>query len=581
MPVLILAVLTGCSASEEVADTQTSVSAQLALSVSQQSTPTTRQSGDVVQTTSARAVDLLRILPFATAGGSKVAIGNVPKLFSTTDGSLKEWFDKTDGTNKSRFYLSKDCRITSGTAAFLIYARAHPVEGDAANGVLETTLFGDGTPESITFKLKQMCPDIAVPADAADMAKYLTCIAQADTTVSGTVYSWKNSTHSLLKTLYRNFIGQHETSGTYLAMAGSSTNIRKHVGLLKEALEDQGAHFVDDPTAEAIRQAILAQINNAKGMHDDYPTSLGLPDGAAVLQWDGEKNCFVPQVETTTTASINNINRYCYPAELYYYTNSPIKTAVKDITSSEYKDTYTVTWQAILDKYNAGDVVTENTKAVAIVYPLQYAVGCLQIQLQKVPATMNDSQGNAITVTEKAFPLTGIIVSGQHTVDFEFKPLTDPTTLTLSPERFIYDNQVKTNANADGAADYFYLSPTIDLSAPAQTLVLQSAESDHDVNIILEFENNSDTDFYGANNGIIYRGTKFYLTGKVRRPTSATYDYEKRVFTQDFTTTLSMKVESLEKAYNVLPDVLAPSLEVGIQITKKWTQSTTTVVELQ
>ena len=194
---------------------------------------------------------------------------------------------------------------------------------------------------------------------------------------------------------------------------------------------------------------------------------------------------------------------------------------------------------------------------------------------------MNDSQGNAITVTETAFPLTGIIVGGQHSVDFEFKPMTDPTTLTLSPERFIYDNQVKTNANADGAADYFYLSPTIDLSAPAQTLVLQSAESDHDVNIILEFENNSDTDFYGANNGIIYRGTKFYLTGKVRRPTSATYDYEKRVFTQDFTTTLSMKVESLAKAYNVLPDVLAPSLEVGIQITKKWTQSTTTVVELQ
>ena len=573
--------LTGCNASEEVADTQTSVSAQLALSVSQQLTPTTRQSGDVVQTTSVRGVDLLRIIPFATSGGSKVSIGDIPKLFLVTDGSLKEWFDKTDGTNNSRFYLSKDCQITPGTNTFLIYARAHPVEGDAENGVLETTLFDDETPESITFKLKQMCPNIEVPSDAADIANYLTRIAQAEATVSGTVYSWKNSTHSLLKTLYRNFIGQHETLGTYLAMAGSSTNIHKHIGLLKEALENQGTHFVDDATAEAIRQAILAQINNDKDMHDDYPTSLGLPDGAAVLQWDGENNCFVPQVETSTTASINNINRYCYPAELYYYTNSPIKTAVRDITSSEYKDAYTVTWQSILDKYNAGDVVSENTRAVAIVYPLQYAIGCLQIQLQKVPATMNDSQGNTVTVTETAFPLTGIIVGGQHTVDFEFKPLKDPTTLTLSPERFIYDNQVKTNTNIDGTSDYFYLSPTIDVSAPTQTLVLQSEDNDKDVNVILEFENNSDQDFYGANNGMIYRGTKFYLTGKVRRPTSATHDYENRVFTQDFTTTLSMKVESLEKAYNVLPDVLAPSLEVGIQITKKWVQSTTTVVELQ
>lgn len=579
MPVLLLAVLTACNTSEEIADTPTNVSTQLALSVSQQSTTMTRQSGEVVQTTFIRPIDLLRIIPFATSSGSKVNVGDKPKLFATTDGSLKEWYDKTDGTNQSRFYLSKDCRITSGTNAFLIYGRAHPVEGDAANGVLETTLYDDETPESFTFSLKQMCPNIEIPADANDIASYLTRIAQAEATVGGSVYSWKNSTHSLLKTLYRNFIGRHETLGTYLTMAGSSTNIHKHVGLLKEALENQGEHFVGDATADAIRQAILAQINNTEGMHDDYPTSLGLPDGAAVLQFDGDNNRFVPQVETSTTASINNINRYCYPAELYYYTNSPIKTAVRDISSNEYKDDYVVTWQSVLDKYNAGGVVTENTKAVAIVDPMQYAVACLQIKLKKVPATLKDSQGNNITVTEKAFPLTGIIVSGQHTVDFEFNPQKDANML-LSPERFIFDNQVNTNTSGDGTSDYFYLSPTIDESAPTQTLVLQSDESDADVNIILEFQNNSDSDFYGAQNGIIYRGTKFYLTAKVRRPTERTKDFENRVFTQDFTTSLSMKVESLEKAYNVLPDVLAPSLEVGIQVTRKWIQSTTTTVAL-
>ena len=579
MPVLLLAVLTACNTSEEIADTPTNVSTQLALSVSQQSTTMTRQSGEVVQTTFIRPIDLLRIIPFATSSGSKVNVGDKPKLFATTDGSLKEWYDKTDGTNQSRFYLSKDCRITSGTNAFLIYGRAHPVEGDAANGVLETTLYDDETPESFTFSLKQMCPNIEIPADANDIASYLTRIAQAEATVGGSVYSWKNSRHSLLKTLYRNFVGRHETLGTYLTMAGSSTNIHKHVGLLKDALENQGEHFVGDATAEAIRQAILSQIKNTAGMHDDYPTSLGLPDGAAVLQFDGENNRFVPQVETSTTASINNINRYCYPAELYYYTNSPIKTAVRDISSNEYKDDYVITWQSMLDKYNAGNVVTENTKAVAIVNQMQYAVGCLQIRLKKVPATLMDSQGNNVTVTEKAFPLTGIIVSGQHTVDFEFNPQKDANML-LSPERFIFDNQVKTNTSGDGTSDYFYLSPTIDESAPTQTLVLQSDESDADVNIILEFQNNSDSDFYGAQNGIIYRGTKFYLTAKVRRPTERTKDFENRVFTQDFTTSLSMKVESLEKAYNVLPDVLAPSLEVGIQVTRKWVQSTTTTVPL-
>ena len=47
-------------------------------------------------------------------------------------------------------------------------------------------------------------------------------------------------------------------------------------------------------------------------------------------------------------------------------------------------------------------------------------------------------------------------------------------------------------------------------------------------------------------------------------------ELKKRVFTQDHTTTINMTVQSLEKAYNVLPSLLSSSLEIGVMITPQW-----------
>jgi hypothetical protein len=48
-----------------------------------------------------------------------------------------------------------------------------------------------------------------------------------------------------------------------------------------------------------------------------------------------------------------------------------------------------------------------------------------------------------------------------------------------------------------------------------------------------------------------------------------------RVFTQDYTTVLNLKVKSLEKSYNVVPNLLSPRLEMGIELTPDWVQATT------
>jgi hypothetical protein len=104
-----------------------------------------------------------------------------------------------------------------------------------------------------------------------------------------------------------------------------------------------------------------------------------------------------------------------------------------------------------------------------------------------------------------------------------------------------------------------------------------------DVTIILELENNSGQDFKGEN-GIVYNRTRFYLAGKVELSAveeSEQDDVKSRVFTQDHTTEISMKVSSLAKAYNVMPNIQSGRLEVGIEINLKWAQATPQTIEFE
>lgn len=557
----LLTALTGCSSTDEQAgDSQERVSAYLAFALSKASAPATRQGGDVVQAPGAafRGMGQTYLIPFASTG--LVTPADNPKYYGA--GSSTEAYDKTD----SHFFLEQGCTFQSGISAFLFYGQAQPAAGatDATNGVLTPSIPANGTPADYSFSLKQMVPEVTIPGDAVAVATYLTNIANAQKTSGGSTVTWQNSTNSVLKTLFRNFTGQ-DLAGNASVMAGSSVSARRHAKALKDALE--GIDFGTDAASAAIKDDILARIAETIALTGggDYPASLGLPDGAAVLLWDG--SAFVPQVETSTKAAINSINRYCYPAELYYYTNSQIKTSNLDDRSDYY--TAAATWDDVLARYEYdAATVSPSTRAVAIINPVQYAVACLQVKLKQVAAVLKDSRGDDVSVKATAFPLTGIIVGGQHTVGFDFKPLD-------TPDRLVYDSQVKTDAKGD-----IYLSSLTNEAAATHTLLLQSEENDEEVMVILEFQNNSGTDFRGVNDGIVYQGTKFYLVGSVKRPATRTLDFHNRVFTQDYTTTLSMQVSSLAKAYNVLPDILASRLEVGIQLTPQWVQATTTTIIL-
>ena len=220
-----------------------------------------------------------------------------------------------------------------------------------------------------------------------------------------------------------------------------------------------------------------------------------------------------------------------------------------------------------------------------MVSPAQYGVARLSVRLDMVKDILKDALGDEVDFDNTYYPLTAVIVGGQYPVGFDFRPETvtpGPTNETEATEMsdqmlFVYDSQVKTAANNT----YYYLNDASE-SGNTNTLLLQSYEG-QSVKIVLEFENKSHKKFMG-HDGIVYPGTKFYLLGDAnlnnKESDNLNTKNRDRVFTQDYTTTFKMQVKSFKNAYNVMPDLLTPRMEIGVEVAD-WETIRPTVVELQ
>ena len=95
--------------------------------------------------------------------------------------------------------------------------------------------------------------------------------------------------------------------------------------------------------------------------------------------------------------------------------------------------------------------------------------------------------------------------------------------------------------------------------------------------IAIELLNNTGVDFVGAD-GVIPAGGKFYMVGKLTAANASTT--EKKVFLRDYITTAQLNILDLKHAYNGLPDLRTPSLELGLSVNLSWTAGTTYSIDL-
>ena len=535
---LLYMVLLSCTAGDDVSQQHVQQSTELLLSIGK-TEHLTRQASDVIQDEGQafRGLKSLLAIPFAT-DGSAVTTSDIP-LLSTTAGT------DVNRVNELCYYYMP-CTLMQGTNRMLVYGQAADITGKttaAQNGKLETTLTNHLLPADISFNLSSIRNTYDIHSDAQALATYMTNIANTP--------GWSTSSNSQLRALYLQFI--HANGQEAGQIAGSATNVKAYVKALKDILKDN-----TDDLSVAIKNNI-GDIDNIACLNSGYPsasTSLGLPDGAAALKWNN--TAFTVRTQTTTIDNINGIIRYTYPAELWYFVDSPIHTSINEVSKESYAGK---TWNEILNLYTAGDHVMPSTKSVAVSNPLQYGVGRLQMTLTEIASSLQDAKGQDFVGSNANQTLTGIIIGGQHTVGFDFKPREPESDVDA---RFIYDTQVGT-ADNDG-------------KWTVNTLVLQSYD-DEKVPVVLEFQNNTESQFVGKD-GIIYPGTKFYLIAQLDPADKGEGKYARRVFTQDYTTKVSMKVTSLANAYSCMPDLLAPRLEIGVEVTTDWILSTPTTVIL-
>ena len=479
----------------------------------------------------------------------------------------------------SYLYHSGYCNIAKGVNRCLVYGDV----ADAESGSIPSKLYNGSLVKSplnnittnaglrdVSFSLESIFAGSDIPSDAETLAAALTNVANLE--------DWVNSNNNILKNLRQNFINHG------FNLPGSAANVKKWL----EALASAAQSYIDYPSGltetdktilGSVKTLAIAQsISIDDATTPPYPRSLYLPDGAAVLRWveSATGGSFQPQMQTTTIDNINTVSRFAYPAALYYFVDSGIKTSESKVDFASEYTTVTTTdaktaWDSFLEQHfaNAETKVTSKSKSIALTAPVQYAVAQLQVKVKASGSSLPDATSNNISIVNskngQSFPIKGIIICGQRPVNYLFEQGSNSD----AEVKFIYDSQVKD------------CSLTNDLKDACSTLVLQSF-SGEDVNIILELENNSGENFKCID-GTVYNGTRFYLVGKVEAAGGTDGDEisSGRVFTKDYITTVNMTVSSLAKAYNVLPNLLSSNLEIGVETTPDWISVTPTVIRME
>lgn len=469
-----------------------------------------------------RGMDNIQLIPFTTApaaggtGQTPIALGSI------LDNELQ------DNTNAKVYY---EVQIPEKTSHFLFYGEAYSATPNAkTDGALKATI--GKSVDGIKFELQSIAPDAENNSEVATLEAALNQVAGA----TGGTTAWKDAT-SDLKKYYEALIS---------LKAGSANSIKLALNELKTGITGATATSEGD-LKTAISNAIEAALTSIADC--TYPQNVGLPDGAAQVKWTGAAFDYINSSNVGSLAYTSMAN-FVYPASLYYTTNTAIKTS-----TSRLADKYGTDWKTCLDLYNGGGTSVEaNTQSVALVNQIQYAVGRFDVAAKFSASSINDNVGESIAVTD-SITLDGILIGGQKYVDWQFAPV------DTSEEYTIYDASV--TSTKLGTAD-------IASKIMAQSLALPTKAGDN-VNFALELTNNTGKAFTGID-GIVPDGAKFYLVGKLVPQADKADKAGNKVFAQAYNTKANVTISSLAHAYNCIPDLKNPKLELGLSVNLEWTE---------
>lgn len=310
--------------------------------------------------------------------------------------------------------------------------------------------------------------------------------------------------------------------------------------------------------------------------------------------------------------------KYLYPAELWYYANSPIRTTSQEVTVGSFPDGL-IPWNsdASWTGWTFPGAVESSTRGVAVASNINYGVAMLKTRVEwaagvaslqdnRAAIKNNGEENKSISTQDAQFNLRGVLVGGVNPrMNWQFT-----RKYTTYVENVDNHEGLGNLSLFDGVIyDHSIASSSVPSGTPNYTLVYDNYNSSaapaaqNDVYIALEFVNNGDA-FYGRDN-LIPSGGVFYLVAKIEKPNESQItglagrwptDHQippiygeggeivpgdkyageskkiARVFIQDFITSITFKIgaTSLQKAYYSVPDLRSSQMSLGLSIDLQW-----------
>lgn len=546
-----------------------SVKTQFAINVPAVGKSDARMGEDIVQGQDEvvfRGMSNIRLVPFKLGSNPSTATDPLTGSESLYYNAIELGaIGSSDLTSTAKYKVYDDVELPIGVNAFLFYGEATDKSGDASdktNGALVPSYSTQGleagkTLADVHFDLKGILVGDDYQTTQTGLLAILDGIAGTD--------GWKDATGTL-KPYYDSFTGMKAGSANNILLAVQDlyNAVKGDVLADENGLKAKIATKIEEyftPSGSSVPYTLTYKTTSLA----QYPAGIGLPDGAVQVAWNTDHFEYTSDVDYDggTSMNVSGLDKYVYPASLYYWDNTSLKTST-ELESGNYGAN---DWSTIINTLYSEWAVTASTQSVALAKAINYAVGRLDVYAAFAAGEIYDANPSGqqpVRIPDDGFTLTGVLIGGQKNVGWNFTPLTTDNT-----EKTIYDAAVDA-----GAAGTEGVTRTSGLKN--RTLVLETAGNGGEkVNFALEFTNNSSQAFYGKD-GLVPVGGKFYLVGQLNADVS-----HAKVFEKDHYTKATVTINSLKNAYNCIPDLRSPKLELGLSVDLTWEEGLSQDVTIQ